>query len=85
MHWQVHKDGADDWREAEAGFMEEVSLCSGGRWKTCKYTEDNGHFVNIMAATDWAGVGLATGLDPTTQSGTTTPYYVENFSSSDDQ
>lgn len=77
--------GASDWREAESGFMEEVSLCSRRRWKTCAYTEDNGHFVNIMAATDWAGVGIAIGLDPTTQAGTATPYYVENFSTSDDQ
>ena len=64
---------------AEAAFTAEVANCPGGNWQKCTYAENTGHYINIMSATYWAGVGSVTGLNPNTQSGNTTPFYVEDF------
>ncbi|HEV8022244.1 MAG TPA: hypothetical protein VGP41_13310, partial [Candidatus Lustribacter sp.] len=56
------------WQAAEAAFMAEAANCPGGDWQTCAFAETTGHYINIMAASNWAGVGSAG------------PYYVENFS-----
>lgn len=70
-----------DWTVAEAQFMAEQANCPGGNWQTCTSAENTGHYIDIMSASNWAGVGEATGKDPTTQTGSSTPYYVENFAS----
>ena len=69
------------WQQAESAFMAEQSTCPGGNWQTCTFSESTGHYISIMSANYWAGVGIATGKDPNTQTGSTTPYYVENFAS----
>ena len=56
------------WQAAEAAFMAETGNCPGANWQTCTFGETTGHYINIMAATNWAGVASAG------------PYYVENFS-----
>lgn len=55
------------WQAAEAAFMAEAANCPGGNWQTCTFNETTGHYINIMAASNWAGVGSAG------------QYYVENF------
>ena len=57
------------WQAAEAAFMAEAANCPGGNWQTCAYGETTGHYINIMAASNWAGIASAG------------PYDVENFSS----
>jgi hypothetical protein len=56
------------WQNAEAAFMAETANCPGADWQTCPFTETTGHYINIMSAANWAGVGSAGGD------------YVENFS-----
>jgi uncharacterized protein YkwD len=63
------------WQAAEAAFMAETANCPGADWQTCTYAETTGHYINIMAAANWAGVGSAqTPATPIVQ------YYAENFS-----
>lgn len=63
------------WQAVEAAFMAETANCSGTNWQTCAYSEATGHYINIMQATNWAGVGMTqTGTAPAAQ------YYAENFS-----
>jgi hypothetical protein len=63
------------WQAAEGAFMAETANCPGGNWQTCAYTETTGHYINIMEAANWAGVGSAqSAAAPFTQ------YYAENFS-----
>jgi hypothetical protein len=63
------------WQAAEAAFMSESANCPGADWQTCPYTETTGHYINIMQASNWAGVGSAqTAAAPIEQ------YYAENFS-----
>lgn len=70
------------WQNAEGAFMAEIANCpNGGNWQMCPYAENTGHYIDIMSASYWAGVAIAVGKDPTSQSGSTTPYYVQNFSS----
>jgi hypothetical protein len=74
--------GSSTWQDAEGAFMAEIANCpNGGNWQTCPFAENTGHYINLMAASYWAGVTIATGKDPTSQSGSNTSYYVENFSS----
>lgn len=67
------------YQNAESAFMAEVASCPGGAWMTCTYAENTGHFINIMSATYWAGLGTATGKDPTSRTGTTSVYFVQDF------
>ena len=64
--------------DAESQFMAEIANCPGGNWMTCPFAENTGHYTDIMGASYWVGVGIATGKDP---NGGTTPvtYYTENF------
>jgi hypothetical protein len=55
------------WQNAEAAFMAETANCPGANWQTCPFTETTGHYINIMAASNWAGVA------------STAQLYVENF------
>jgi uncharacterized protein YkwD len=57
------------WQAAEGAFMAETANCPGANWQTCPFAETTGHYINIMEAANWAGVG---------SSG---PYFVENFGS----
>lgn len=72
----ISEQGASgSWQTAEAAFMAETANCPGGDWQTCTYGETTGHYVNIMEAANWAGVGMAqTVPTPAIQ------YYAENFS-----
>jgi hypothetical protein len=51
--------GFADWRKAESSFMAERANCPHADWKTCPYAETTGHYINIMAATAWLGLGEA--------------------------
>jgi hypothetical protein len=63
------------WQAAESAFMAETANCPGADWQTCSYGETTGHYINIMAAAGWAGVGAAqTLVAPSAE------YYAENFS-----
>jgi hypothetical protein len=62
------------WQAAEAAFMAETANCPSSDWQTCPYTETTGHYINIMEAANWAGVGSAQTAAPIVQ------YYAENFS-----
>jgi hypothetical protein len=56
--------GGPLWRAAEASFMAERTNCPhGGNWKTCPYSETTGHYINIMAASHWLGLGEAAASD----------------------
>lgn len=63
------------WATAEQRFMSEMHKCRDGNWTTCPFSEATGHYINIMSATCWAGVGSAVGR------GDRARYYVENFTS----
>ncbi len=60
--------GRRTWQAAQSAFMAETANCPGANWQTCTYSEATGHYINIMQAANWAGVGAAG------------PDYVENFS-----
>lgn len=69
------QSASGSWLAAEAAFMAETANCPGANWQTCTYSETTGHYINIMEATNWAGVGMAQTLSaPAVQ------YYAENFS-----
>jgi uncharacterized protein YkwD len=55
------------WQNAEAAFMGETANCPGANWQTCPFSESTGHYINIMSATNWAGVA------------SNSDNYVENF------
>ncbi len=72
----ISRQGAGgSWQAAEAAFMSESANCPGGNWQTCPSTESTGHYINIMQASNWAGVGTAQ-----TVSAPVVQYYAENFS-----
>ena len=49
------------WQNAEAAFMAETVNCPGANWQTCHFSETTGHYINIMSATNWAGVASTGG------------------------
>jgi hypothetical protein len=72
----ISEQGASgSWQAAEAAFMAETANCAGGNWQTCTFSETTGHYINVMQAANWAGVGMTqTVMAPAVQ------YYAENFS-----
>lgn len=67
------------WSDFESQVMAEKANCPNGNWQTCTYSESTGHYINEMSATMWAGVGSALGEDPSTHTGSNTPYYDTEF------
>jgi hypothetical protein len=72
----ISEQGANgSWQAAEAAFVAEMANCPGSNWQTCADSETTGHYINIMQAANWAGVGMTqTVTAPAVQ------YYAENFS-----
>jgi hypothetical protein len=77
--------GFADWRGAQSGFMGEVARCpQPDGWERCAFDEKTGHFVNIMRASNWAGVAVAFGppLADDAHAGDapkSAAYFAENF------
>ncbi|MBD5603909.1 MAG: hypothetical protein IAI48_02270 [Candidatus Eremiobacteraeota bacterium] len=61
------------WRGADAAFMAERSLCPNGEPANCPFTEQTGHFLNIVDTSyAWTGFGI---VAPSASSS----YYDEEF------
>jgi hypothetical protein len=83
--WEINNHGMPsaenidinaNWRGAETAFMSERANCPKRNWKTCPWSETTGHYINIMSATNWIGLGIATGSNKANEG---VPYFDMEF------
>jgi hypothetical protein len=65
-----------DWASAEAAFMSERFNCPRRNWKKCPWSETTGHYINISAASNWIGLGIAVGTNAANKGNA---YYDQEF------